>query len=145
MSITLTKIQCGFALLSFRRGMLLLACTVMGCALSASSAYGQITAPRTLSASVDPFATLEEQLINRLRATSLEQRSYLRFVVRQVQEGRLEAKLVVAIERYALRRKPSFPFPFFERALRFEAGRLGVTLPSVRQFATTRQPFPGSP
>jgi hypothetical protein len=124
---------------------ILLTCLFTSFVMPSQNAWGQITTPRTLSASVDPFATLEEQLINRLRATSLEQRSFLRFVVRQVREGRLQARLVVGIERYALRRKPSFPFPFFERALRFEAAKVGVALPSVRQFATTRQTPPTGP
>lgn len=101
-------------------------------------ATAQITAGRTLSASPDPFATLEEQLVNRLRATADDQRSYLKFVVKKVREGKLDIKLVVGIERYALRRNPSLPFLFFERALKFEAGKRGVALPPVRQFATTR-------
>jgi hypothetical protein len=49
-------------------------------------------------------------------------------------------KLVVAIERYAIRRNPQFPFPFFERAMRIEAAKRGVTLPESRQFATTKSP-----
>lgn len=104
-----------------------------------SLAQAQITSPRILSASpTDRFATLEEQLVNRLRATAEDQRNYLNFVVRLVKENKLDLKLVVAVERYALRRNPGFPFPFFERALRFEAKRRGIVLPPVRQFATTR-------
>jgi hypothetical protein len=105
-----------------------------------SSATAQITPPRILSAGVDRFANLEEQLTNRLRATSEEQRDYVKFVVKQVREGKLDTKLVVAIERYARRRHPRLPFLFFERALRYEANKRGVTLPTVMKFASTKTP-----
>lgn len=102
------------------------------------TADAQITAPRSLSATPDPIATLEEQLINRLRATSNEQRAYIKFVIKQVREQRLDLRLVVAIEKKALRRNRFFPFPFFERAMRFEAAKRNVALPPVQQFATTK-------
>lgn len=98
----------------------------------------QITPPRTLSAEIDRFATLEEQLVNRLRATREDQQAYIKFVVDQVRKGKLDVKLVVAIERYALRRNPHYPFPFFERALQFEARKRGVALPPVMHFNSTR-------
>lgn len=101
-------------------------------------ATAQITGPRILSASSQRFANLEEQLTNRLRATATDQRGFIRFVVNQVRDGRLEAKLVIAIERYALRRNRHLPFLYFERALHYEAERRGVILPAVRQFASTR-------
>lgn len=104
---------------------------------SGLAADAQITPTRTLSASTDRFATLEEQLVNRLRATREEQREYLQLVVKQVKAGKLDAKLVVAIERYAIRRYPTYPFPFFERALMFEARRRGVTLPTSMAYAAT--------
>lgn len=97
----------------------------------------QITVPRVTSAT-GPLATLEEQLINRLKATTDERRNYVRLIVRNVESGRLTPRLVIAIERYAIRRNPEFPFPFFERALRFEAAKIGVSLPTVRQFASTQ-------
>lgn len=102
-----------------------------------SNVSAQITAPRTLSADIDPVALLEEQLINRLHATTEVQRSYLRHVVKMVDEKKLSLELVVAIERYALRRNPRYAFPFFERALRFEASRRGVAIASVKHFQST--------
>jgi hypothetical protein len=104
------------------------------------SVGAQITPPRVLSAQVDRLANLEEQLTNRLRATAEDQRNYIKFVVTQVRESKLDIKLVVAVERYARRRHPRLPFLFFERALRYEANKRGVTLPSVRQFASTKTP-----
>jgi hypothetical protein len=102
------------------------------------TAHAQITAPRSLSATIDRYATLEEQLTNRLRATRQDQIDYVKFVVKQVRAGKLDTKLVVAIERYALRRNPHYPFLYFERALRFEANKRGVPLPTVKQFASTK-------
>ena len=101
-------------------------------------AHAQITAPRSLSAGTNRLATLEEQLTNRLRATRQDQIGYVKYVVEQVRVGKLDTKLVVAVERYALRRNPQYPFPYFERALRFEAGKRGVPLPTVKQFASTK-------
>ncbi|EMI22423.1 secreted protein [Rhodopirellula maiorica SM1] len=105
--------------------------------LVTESATAQVTVPRMLSATTDRSATLEEQLTNRLRATSEEQRAYLRFVVLKVKEGKLDLRLVVAVERYALRRRPDFPFPFFERAMKVQAAKYGVVMPPVKTFAST--------
>lgn len=88
-------------------------------------------------------ASLDDQLVNRLRAITEEQQAFLRYVVRQVDEGRLERGLVLAIERYALRRNRLLPFNYFERAMRFEASRRGVDLPSVQQFVSTKFPRNG--
>lgn len=88
-------------------------------------------------------AGLDDQLVNRLRAVTEEQQAFVRYVVRQVDQGRLERGLVLAIERYALRRNRLLPFNYFERAIRFEASRRGVELPSVQQFVSTKLPRNG--
>lgn len=103
-----------------------------------STGQAQITQPRKLSATTDRSANLTEQLTNRLRAFDEEKRSYVAMVVKQVRDGKLDARLVLAVQRYAIRRNAEFPFPFFERALRYEAGKRGVNLPTVRQFASTK-------
>jgi hypothetical protein len=108
-----------------------------GCLLIASETTAQITTPRILSADIDSTARLEEQLINRLHATTDDQAEYLRHIVKLVEEGKLEARLVVAIERYALRRNPNYAFPYFERALRYEAAKRGVALATLRHFQST--------
>ncbi|MEM1070685.1 MAG: hypothetical protein AAGG48_27595 [Planctomycetota bacterium] len=116
---------------------------VIGIGISfAVSAQAQITEPRTLSATPIRKATLEEQLTNRLRATRDDQKAYIRFVVKRVEEGDLEKRLVLAVEKYSIRRNRYFPFPFFERAIRFEAAKRSVLLPSVQTFATTRSTTP---
>ncbi len=101
------------------------------------TATAQITAPRILSATPDRYANLEEQLINRLHATTEEQRAYLRFVVQKVQEDKLDVRLVVAVQQYAIKRHSQLPFLFFERALKVEAGKRGLALPAVQQFVST--------
>ena len=73
---------------------------------------GQITSPRVLSSSRSTSATLEEQLLNRLKATRDDQRAYVKHVVALTKTGKLDRKLVVAVERYALRRNAVYPFPF---------------------------------
>ncbi len=85
----------------------------------------------------DAVASLEDQLINRLRATEEQQRGYIRRVTLLVREGKLEPRLVVAVYRYAVRRQPVYPFPYFERAMRFEAQKRGIRLPPVQLVATT--------
>ena len=108
--------------------------------LQSSSAQAQITTPRLTTLEIDENVKLKERLINRLHATTPAQQAYVNFVVSQVKANRLETRLVVAIERYAIRRNQQFPILFFERALMNEALRRGVTLPSIRQFASTRTP-----
>ena len=104
----------------------------------AGSADAQVTEPRTLSATPPRVATLEEILVNKLRATRNDQKAYIKFLVRQVDNGKLEAKLVLAIGKKAIRRNRYYPFPYFERAMRFEANKREVFLPPVQQFATTK-------
>jgi len=88
------------------------------------------------------MANLQEQLINRLRAVDDDQQAFIKFIVKQVETGKLDVKLIVAVERYALKRNRSLPFPYFERAIRYLAEKRGLTVPSVRQFATTRSSTP---
>ena len=111
---------------------------------SGSIASAQITAPRSSSAQADRYDNLQDQLVNRLRATRDDQQAYIDYLIKLLRKGRLETKLVVAIERYAMRRNRDYPFPFFERALRYEASKRGVALPPVENFASTRNVSPGA-
>ena len=103
-----------------------------------TTADAQISQPGKLSAGPTRVATLEEILVNKLRATRNDQRAYIKFVVKQVEQKKLKAELVLAIEKKAIQRNRFYPFPFFERAMRFEAEKRNVFLPPVRQFATTK-------
>ncbi len=106
------------------------------CCLHNRSAQAQVTTPPLL-AQQDFVASLEDQLIYRLRATDEQQRAYIRRVTALVRSGELESRLVVAIYRYSLQRYPQYPFPYFERAMRYEAGKRGVSLPAVHLIART--------
>lgn len=104
----------------------------------AGATQAQVTQSRTLSSSTVRTATLEEQLINELRATKDDQKAFIRYVVKKVNSRDLERRLVLAVERYAIRRNRFFPFPYFERAIRFEAAKRKVILPAVQTFATSK-------
>lgn len=111
-------------------------CTwVLFALLIAQNASGQIVAPQSPIMPGDPTALLSDQLINRLHATRQDQRDFLALVISKVRTGELEAPLIVAVQRYAIKRHSSFPFPFFERAIRFEAAKRGVALPTVDELA----------
>lgn len=111
---------------------------VLGVSVVGGIATAQITEPRILSSELDRFANLQEQLVNRLRATTPDQREYIELVVKKARMGTLDLKLIVAVERYALRRSPNFAFPFFERALRFEAAKREIALISFKEFVALR-------
>lgn len=84
--------------------------------------------------------TLRETLNNNLRATTREQQEFVRRVEKLVGEQQLDARLVFAIMRYSQRRSPGYPFPYFERAMRYEASKRGVHLPPVAVIASTALP-----
>lgn len=89
---------------------------------------------QVLPPTLQPVATLQDQLVNRLRATTPERRAFIGEVLKKVDEGKLDRKLVLAVQRYAVRKNPQFPFPYFERAIRFLAEKRGVSLPQVQSF-----------
>lgn len=126
------------SVISLRRCLTICGMLFVG-ALFAAPASAQITPSRSMSGSTAPVATLDEQLINRLRATTDAQAEYIRLVVKLVDEKKLEARLVVAVEQYAIRRNPRYPFPYFERALRYESAKRGVVLVALRHYQSTAQ------
>jgi hypothetical protein len=101
----------------------------------ASSASAQITTPTNSGYGGTQTASLEDQLINRLKATTEDRQAYIRLVVQRVDAGIIDKGRVLAFERYAIRKNPHFPFPFFERAMRAEANRLDIYLPPVKLLA----------
>lgn len=109
--------------------------------------FAQITPTRTIAGTVQPVVGLEEQLINGLRATRAEQQAFLKTVVVLSEQGKLDKRLINAIYVWARRRQPLYPFPFFERGLRIEAGKRGISLPVVNLVnrvggITPRSPLP---
>ena len=99
--------------------------------ITSSSVDAQLTPTRSISGTIEPVSRLEEQLINGLRATRQEQQQFLRTVVTLSEQNKLDRGLINAIYVWSRRRQPLYPFPFFERGLRIEAQKRGVTLPPV--------------
>ena len=93
----------------------------------------QITPSQILSAQPSKRATIEDYLINRLRATTEDQKDYVREVLRLVDQRRLELKLVLALQRRARARRPHFPLPLFEQTIRFEGRKRGVVVPTLQE------------
>jgi hypothetical protein len=64
-----------------------------------------------------------------LRARTNQELQFIESVLQLVQNRQLPATLVRATMDYARRKaKRKYPFPYFERALRLRAARLGVTI-----------------
>lgn len=76
----------------------------------------------------NPAAPLREQLKNGLRATRPEELQFVEKVVTFVEAGQLSIRTVNAAFDWARKRRPDYPFPYFERALRVLAAREGVNL-----------------
>ncbi|MFM9197528.1 MAG: hypothetical protein ACKOWG_17670 [Planctomycetia bacterium] len=72
--------------------------------------------------------SLEDQLKTGLKARRPEETEFIEEVVRLVDTGRLPRKLVDSTFAWALKRRQTYPFPAFERALRLQADKLGVDL-----------------
>ena len=112
--------------------------TVALTCLMLATSEAQISPPRPSAETVDPFKRLEDQLINRLRATTEPKQAYIRRLVAIVRAGRLELRLVRGIERKSLERRPGFPFPYFEQAIKIEASKRNVFVPTVREYELAR-------
>jgi len=72
--------------------------------------------------------SLEDQLNTGLKTRRPEETEFVEGVARLVNEGKLPRKLVDSTFIWAVRRRQTYPFPAFERALRLQADRLGVDL-----------------
>lgn len=96
------------------------AAIVVTAAFAVVPAQAQITTPRKLSASPDRFANLQEQLINRLRATTEDKQAYIRRLVALVRSKKLDVKLVVAIDARPCSRGPPFRSPTLNRRSRLK-------------------------
>ena len=124
-----------------RQAAFLVACVTFVSAQQVSTAQAQITDKAALPVTGNRVATLEEQLINQLRATTEDRKAYIRLVVQLVNSGQFEQRYLLAIERYAIRKNPQFPFPYFERAMRFEADKRGIELPPVQLLAGSKSTY----
>jgi len=80
------------------------------------------------SAAAGEVVSLEDQLKTGLRPRLPQESEFLEDVARAVDTGRLPRKLVNSTFVWAVRRRQTYPFPAFERALRMQAEKLGVDL-----------------
>ena len=94
---------------------------------AAQAATGAQTIGRRRSSSSARIATLKEQLESGLRARRPTEFAFIQRVVDQVDRGELPRSLVQSTFQWARRKKP-YPYPFFERALKIRAARLGIVV-----------------
>ena len=73
-------------------------------------------------------ASLTDQLSKGLRAVTPEQFQFVNLVVARVDSGELPRGMVNLVYKWALKRNPRVPFPYFEYALKVLAERRGVRL-----------------
>ena len=99
----------------------LLFCTVVLCA------HGVHHAIRGESLVAQREASLKDQLEKGLRARRPEEFAFIGRVVALVDDGKLPVKLVRGTFGWARRKKP-YPFPYFERALKLRAAKIGVVV-----------------
>lgn len=72
---------------------------------------------------------LEDQLKFGLRATQQSQFDYIATIVASVESGETPRAMVNIVYRWALKRNPNVPLPYFQFAMRELSRRRGVTLP----------------
>jgi hypothetical protein len=72
--------------------------------------------------------TLESRLTTGLKARRPEDVEFVERVAEMVRTGQLPAKVVDSTFLWAIRRRQSYPFPAFQKALRIQADRLGIDI-----------------
>jgi len=73
-------------------------------------------------------ADLKDQLKNGLRVRRPGDLAFIDTVVEQVELGRLPLPLVKSTFQWARTKMIRYPFPYFAKALRIRAGKLGIKL-----------------
>ena len=73
-------------------------------------------------------ADLEDQLKNGLRVRRAGDLAFIDKVVELVEAGRLPVSLVKGTFQWARTKTIRYPFPYFAKALRIRAGKLGIKL-----------------
>ena len=71
---------------------------------------------------------LREMLTKGLKATRDEEKLYIDFVVRMVALNQLPVSYVYASFSYARKRRPDYPFPYFQHSLRALGKRKNIDL-----------------
>jgi hypothetical protein len=76
----------------------------------------------------DGVADLEETLKFGLKCRRPVEFAFVELVVQKVNQGALPRELVLSTFEYARKRRSDIPFPYFQAALRKQAGAIGVEL-----------------
>ncbi len=77
---------------------------------------------------------LKDQLNFGLRTFTTGQKAFIDGVVARVDNGELPRAMVNVVFVWSRKRKPTFPFPYFEIAMRLLAERRGVVLPTYEYY-----------
>ncbi len=73
--------------------------------------------------------SLEDQLVNGLRAFTPDQKAYLHLIATRVDQGIIPRAMVNVIYDWAIKRNPHVPYPYFQIALRALGERRGIPVP----------------
>ena len=73
-------------------------------------------------------ADLKDQLKNGLRVRRPGDLAFIDTVVEKVEQGQLPLSLVKSTFQWARTKMTRYPFPYFAKALRIRAGKLGIKL-----------------
>ena len=74
------------------------------------------------------IAELKDQLKNGLRVRRPGDLAFIDRVIEQVEQGHLPESLVKSTFQWARHKTTRYPFPYFAKALRIRAGKLGIKL-----------------
>lgn len=72
--------------------------------------------------------TLEDRLKAGLKCRKPEEFAFIATVAQFVEQGKLKPDLVLSTYRYAVERRPDFPFYYFQYGLRRRAAAIGVDI-----------------
>jgi hypothetical protein len=121
-------------IMSFRRNWIKVTMALLagaGATQIIPSASGQQNSGNNFANSIDDIhlSRLEDQLRFGLRATQQSQFDYISTVVASVESGQTPRAMVNIVYRWAVKRNPIVPLPYFQFAMRELSRRRGVTLP----------------
>jgi hypothetical protein len=74
------------------------------------------------------IADLEEQLTAGLKIRREEEERFVAAVLQLVEEKRLPVSMVKSVFHWARRKNAKVPYPYFERAMRLTAAKIGVEI-----------------
>jgi hypothetical protein len=73
-------------------------------------------------------ADLEQQLTAGLKLRRDQEKAFVDAVISHVEQKRLPVSLVKSVFHWSRRKNPKVPYPYFERAMRLTAEKIGVEI-----------------